>query len=161
MNGSSGNGTPLFVATQRELAGIFDVDVRTVRRWLHDGGPAKTTHGYDVRAWVQWIFDRHGTTDNGDGETTAQATRRLTVAKADREQLRRNREACAVIDVSEHERIVGDVIKWVVGLFEALPNELMVRLGSLIRDRRAGARIVKGLCDEIRRDAAAGQHQGG
>ena len=164
MAGTDGDGREIHVPTQEQLARVLGrVDRRTINRWLRAGAPSKTERGYSVDAWIAWLFDRRGALDgNGsDGETATAARRRFEIARADREQLRRDREAGQVMDVAGHERLVCALVKWMAGVFEALPAELVIRLGDLIRNRRAATKIIEAFCNEIRRDAAAGQHQGG
>jgi len=85
-----------------QLAIIFGVDARTIKRWLAHGAPKKTGSGYDLLAWGRWLSERRQ--EQFIDETTAEAVRRCKVADAALKELRLSRERGDLVPREMHDR---------------------------------------------------------
>jgi len=102
-----------FVETQHEVAVALGVNRHTVKEWLQQGAPRKTSQGYDVDAIHEWRLAHKRSTDQPDLGNLSQEdfARRLLIAKlrrAEGEALRAESEG----KIKDHEarKTVEDVV---------------------------------------------------
>ncbi len=121
-----------FARSIQDLAEVFEVTPRTISRWIDAGAPGKTRAGYDLDLWSEWI-DKNGrgvgrmlTSDEG----LLAAQKRLTSAKADREELRLERERGLVVEKSEADRQRMRMCLVFAGLLDRFASELPLKIKS-------------------------------
>ena len=90
---------------QRDIADIFNITPRTVRRWTDLGLPKNKDGGYDLPACVQWVIDRlesqRPSKEDGEGQRWLSEFRkeRTLITRLERERLEGR-----LISVEEVER---------------------------------------------------------
>lgn len=89
-----------------------------------------------------------------DGESRAEAERRLKVAQAARAELLLERERGALIDRGQAEADRRQLVQWMVSVFERAGSELQSALAAA--DRAAIKTIVDGYFDRLREELASG-----
>lgn len=140
----------LFAKTRLELAWVFGVTQRTVRKWSEDGAPAKTKRGYDLQKWVAWRAE--GYSDVANRQRWLKAQRRFKEARADLEELKLDRERARLVpaELAQEQRL--QILRWAVGVFERAGSELSSRLAG--RKPREVKKIVDDYFNDVRREAA-------
>ena len=145
----------MIVATLKAVATHYGVALDTVREWRKLGMPGRKGR-WSVEAIDEWREQRaqqqHVPTSTLD-EAMARAKLAREVARAKREQRADAREAGEVIDVSEHERIVGDLIRWFVAMMEAAPSAIVIELAGLLRNRTEARKVIEAFFRRVRTEA--------
>ena len=149
-------GSPAkFVTTQRAVAAAIGVDRHTIKEWLAEGAPGKTSKGYDIAAIVQWrdLNKRQYGDDWRDieGISEDEYKARMSIArlrKAEGEALKYESEARIkeheaqkttedVVHLDDVERFMAGVFAETRRLLERLPMEMKNGYPEEIRDALA------------------------
>ncbi len=165
MVASKGRAKPRLVKGQVGLARALAVGLRTVQLWQKEGAPGpvasncgKASGMYDVDAWQCWMADRKPKRAHERSESQAdciareEGERRLTVAKAIREERRNQVEAGEYVPVSRVAEAVNRVARMFVGALERCGPELSVQLAGV--DPRAMRSVIDRWVYSVRTELA-------
>jgi len=139
----------LYARTRAELAWLFNVSQRTLRKWTEDGAPAKAKRGYDLQKWIAWRAKGHS--DDANRQRWLKAQRRFKEARADLEEIKLDRERGRLIEAEEAAARRLEILRWVVGVFERAGSELASKLAG--RKPAEIRRIVNDYFDQVRAEA--------
>ena len=144
-----------FVSTQQAVATAIGVDRHTVKQWLAEGAPGKTSKGYDIAAIAEWrdLNKRKYGDDWRDieGITEDEYKARMSIAKlrkAEGEALKYESEARIkeheaqkttedVVHLDDVERFMAGVFAETRRLLDRLPME-MKNTPAINRPRHPG-----------------------
>jgi len=121
------------VRCQGELAAALGIHERSIRKLLSQGAPARTSAGYPVDAWRAWRAARRAPHELAAADRIAreEGERRLTVAKALREERRNLIESGQYVPGNQVSEAVCRVGRMFIGVLDRAGPELAVLLAGV------------------------------
>lgn len=139
---------------QQQLASVFGVTPRTIRRWRSDGMPASGDRTYRTDECIEWLVEREveratpDVEEELDGIPPEGVSKRIREhVRARRAEMRLARERGELVTREAHEEVVAELTGLVARDLKQAPGRYGAQLG--FDDPRRGEKVMREITSEM------------